>query len=227
MVWAIFRRRHEATEGQPAQEPPVRHLQKSAGSDKDELLAAIQIFRCAANTAAANEAQKHKSGLSDARATIARARKWVRESGVGAAACALYEASRPWSAWSKRDDWAKWNQLCVSDVDGNSGKSVAFTWRERRWQFTHEQHQFHLPGDNCNRGNLTVNVDGSDVLALAVSKDYEEFSRWEPADVSALTVGDWAAALVEMHVVLEHARKTRLSEAEAERLQQQAGKITF
>ncbi len=195
----------------------------------DEMTEIIQAFRRAAALVSKRESDRSRVEVQDAKALIEAARRWMRETGVGDAACRIFEASRPWHAWAKRDDWTKWNLLGVVDVEG--GGSVvdtthsAFRRGDRKWRFEHTRQKSYMPADDQSRGTLAVAVDDVEILKLAVAKSFDDGSTWRVVDVLALDRGEWAAELVEMDVALDQAQKRRQAGSEAARLREQASKL--
>lgn len=191
--------------------------------------ASVSAFRTAAAMALAADAAARRTEAADAQTLIERARAWTRETGVGHSACQLYQRAKPWSAWAKRDDWAQWNTLEVSDAKSGRNTAnadcVAFTRAGHRWEFTHKESQSYLPDDDCRRGVLTVAYDGEAVMGLLISKTYDEFAEWMPADIDLLSVGPWAAELVEMEVVLDQQRQQQSNASAAERVLAKASRI--
>lgn len=196
---------------------------------QDEMAEIIRAFRQAAAIVSKRQVDRQRAEVQDAKATIEAARQWIRSTGVGDAACRVFEASRPWHAWAKRDDWPKWNALEVTDVEGGGSfvdtTHSSFRRSERKWAFAHTRHKNYMPDDDQSRGTITVTVDGAEVMTLAVAKGFGDGEPWRSVDVLALDRGVWVADLTEMDVALAQHRKAQRADSETARLRDQASRI--
>ena len=212
----------------PNASPAATHEGSSSAPEKDEMVEIINAFRRAAALVAKRQADVQRAETQDAKAVIEKARSWLRSTGAGESACRLFEASRPWYAWAKRDDWGKWNTLAVTDVEGGGdGEMTHSVFRRggRKWRFEHVRQKHYIPEDDQLRGTLSVSVDDAEVLKIAVAKSFDEYSEWRAVDVFALTAGEWVAELVEMDVARDLAQKRQSAESETARLREQASKL--
>jgi hypothetical protein len=212
---------HEQVAEEKAKEP--------VQSPADELLAAIEVLRSTAAHAMHRAEDQHREDVRTAEQTIAAARDFMTKSGVGDAACRVYDATKPYDAWCKREDWPKWNVLGVTEVTGGDaerGKTIGFRYRDRKWEFTCTRQ------DNCgyfhsdqSYATLSVLCDENRVLELAIAQGFEEFDDWHAVDINALRVGSWVADLVEMDVLLDKHQKQRWATKDTQRMQEQASRI--
>lgn len=192
-----------------------------------QLLAAVEGFRSKVREALAEAEIGHRKSLRSAQETIKAARDFVTKSDVGGAALRVYDSTLPYHAWSKRDDWAKWNVIGVTEVRERTGplpNCTGFRWRDRYWVFALEEHGSSYSDDEA-LGRFSVEVDGELVMELAVAKSFWEFACWRPIDVYAFTIGPWVGTLVEMDATLELGKQQRSAEMEAERLEHRASRI--
>lgn len=198
-------------------------------SADDRLLQAIVDFRHQASLALGVADREHRETLADAHERIAQARRWVAQSDVGESAVRLWRASKPWHAWVKREDWANWNTLQVTEVDGGGGKVgetwSAFTRGGTRWRFHHTSASNSFSDTPCLYGRLVTSVNGEDVLTVTTTHDVGEYSDWRWLDAEAITVGPWTVELTEMRAILEHEQKQRMAQFEADRIMAMANNM--
>lgn len=208
---------------------------KAKISGSRQLLDAIAVFRreaAVAAEAAAREADELRAIVRESHALIKRAQQWVTESGVDRSACCVLRAAQSWVVQSKYDDFADKNVLNVSDVAGErtsiDNEWIAFTRNDRRWKFTLEPAHSYLPDDDYRTryARLTVSIDGEEVIVLRMNGGYDDdgsgWSGWDGNDVIALSVGEWAAELVEMEVVWNAYIRRGIEELNASMAQEEA-----
>lgn len=161
-----------------------------------------------------------QAGLADAKRTVGRAEKFVKETGVGKALCDILRQIWYFPAWSKRPDFSKNNRIGLSNIEGEDedalakNKRVAFDYGQVRFEIRFERHQSH---EGPDWATVSLSIDGDPVLKINAHHDLEaEYDDRKLGSVNALRPGEWVALLVELHekIKVECDRWYRVFQAE-------------
>lgn len=206
-----------------------------ATNGRDDLTAAIEEFRAKAAAAIEKIRQEDAANtLSDSQ-RVEKAKQFVKESGVASALTSVWRDVQHYPSWSKRDDFARFNPLEVTNVDGGkthesrgSTETVSFDWKGRRWAFAlMDSGHSSYDGDD-KYAVLCLQINGDTAYEANIRKSYSvEYDDWNAFDVRALSIGPWVGDLVEAQQIFTQAQRRRMQELQSARVADQASKIKF
>ena len=147
-------------------------------------------------------ADRHGEGLT----LKARLTEFAKDSGLDRALCQVWDATRSYGAWSRREDWSKHNKLNAQDIEGSDSLAdttslrmtfdgVPFEFQTRKWSGF----------DNGSYVDITLLEAGEEVFALTATAHYNEhMTTYSPSLIKALKrQGTWANQLVKLNAMLE------------------------
>lgn len=206
-------------------------------SPTDEMIEAIKRFRDAARRQSQDAQDAAREALSADKRKLEEARKFVTETKIGPALCRVWDEIKPWPAWSKGDDWQRYNKFEVTEVDGaetreklTSVNTVTFRHDNCLFGFRCEENSGSFVDSDYKMLRLFVDYNGNRVFGLEVREHYDPSGpmgyRWlEPGDVLALRPGDWVATLVAWEEKIEADYRAWLAEFDAKNVRTRASKI--
>lgn len=155
----------------------------------------------------------HAQENAEARDRVERARQYAKDSGLDKAVPSLWQHVQHWGSWVTMPD--RWQTPeAVTDVGGGGASDhrfTSFSWGDRHYRISLDQRGNHTPDRDMRFGDITLAVDGEQVLVLACTQlGCEHWEEWRMAAVDMIKVGPWMADFVRCagHIRLTSDKKT-------------------
>jgi hypothetical protein len=134
--------------------------------------------------------------------------KFAKEQELDRALIDIYDECKNYPSWSKRDDFASWNKLGITNPLGSElfekNTQMSFEFNNQTWMFKARE----WTGYQDSFLDLTFHEDGAEVFEVQYLQKYNEHgTKFLTTDVKAFQrKGNWAKTLTELEAKLEIAR---------------------
>jgi len=191
------------------------------GSAESNLIEALNAYR---EVFAAKHTTEPNSAVAHANAVLGKARKIIRESGLGAAlAPTLIEETRYWNTWQRRDDFMHWVNFPALEISAEENKTdkghtparSTFMYNSQRYsvKFIDEGLSSFIPDNDEASGKAEFYAADELVLGLDVSrKIYPDSDRWRWINVYAFKSGAWMKDLIEISTLIDKTHDGQLKQ---------------
>ena len=200
-------------QSQPEQAPPIPH-------EPDPFLADVLRAKAEAEREAAAQLRQQENELNERHgedlALKARLAKFAKDSGLDRALCQVWDATRNYPSWSRRDDWSQWNKLNAQDIEGTDSlaetTSLKLSFDGVRFEF---QARMWSGFDSSSYVDIALLEAGEEVFALTATVHYSEYmTTYSPSLIKALKrQGTWANQLVKLNAMLDAQTKLTTTQA--------------
>jgi len=196
-----------------------------------------QIIRRAHDAFAAERANRDreyrakKASLAADEKKIQRATEFINTSYLSIALPFVQEETQHWPSWSKMDE-SRWKApMQLSDVNGSTTSGTIDEWVEFRaeggplYKIGFEKSRRATDAD-YEYGYMTLFVDGEEVLAMFVKRDYhKEWARWYFSTVKSLKVGPWIEDFMAFYNRLRSTKENESEDRMDDYVREKAAKI--
>lgn len=165
--------------------------------------------------------QRHHESMEGVRQKLARARKYMCDTGLDRAIPEVWDMVHYWPSWVDRpDQWTPPEGVTEITGGGEMKESwAAWRWHDHHYKMSFAERNNYIPDDYDRLGEISLDVDGEAVCTMDCSQGMEDYGGWRFTGVEALKVGPWMSEFVRMagYLRAEQSASTRQTFSEMDR----------